>query len=287
MARLINSFRTILLFLLLLQLGGCGIISLGYNYSDVYLRYTINSYTAFSKEQKQEIHKDVDAYMQWHRKVMLPEYAAFLRDLQHKVESGAPLSADEVRAYRLRVRKLYVSTLQPTVMPAAHLLHGLDQAQVDELAASLDKENSKQRDKDLSGTAEEQLKSRTERTIEFIENQTGSLSDGQLAQLREANARLPYASGIYQHLKEDNQKHLIGLLNDHASGEDIANFLSLWLILPEKFRTPEEQETLQAFEQGSDAFIAEVYAMLTERQRNKLLKNITKYAESFDSLSRE
>jgi hypothetical protein len=287
MARLITALRSVAVFLLLLQLGGCGIVSLGYNYADVYLRYTINSYTTFSKEQKQEIHRDVDAFMHWHRKMMLPEYVAFLRDLQHKVESDAPLSAEEVRSYRLRVRKLYVSTLQPTIVPAAQLLNGMTVAQAEEMSASLDRENAKQREKDLAGSREEQIRLRTERTIDFIENLVGSLSDKQLEQLRAANASLPFASDIYQRLKEDNQKHLVELIRKHEGRDDIENFLSLWLIMPEKFRKAEEQDTLQAFEQGSDELIAQVYAMLTERQKGKLLKSITRYADSFDELSKE
>lgn len=281
------AIRYLLALLLLLQLGGCGIISLGYNYSDVYLRYTINSYTSFSKEQKQEIHRDVDEFLRWHRKVMLPEYVKFLRELQNKVASGSALSVEEVREYRLKVRRLYVSTLQPTVVPAAHLLNGMNEDQADEMAASLGKENAKQREKDLAGSREEQLSSRTERTVEFIENLVGSLNDNQLEQLRIANAKLPYASDIYQRLKEDNQKHLIELVKHHEGEDEIGNFLSLWLIMPEKFRKPEEQEALKAFEESSDGLIAQIYAMLTERQRNKLLKNITKYADTFDKLSKQ
>jgi hypothetical protein len=281
------KFRWLALLLLLGQLGGCGIISLGYNYSDVYLRYTINSYASFSKEQKAEIHQDVDEFMRWHRKVMLPEYVAFLRALQHKVESGTALSADEVKLYRLRVRNLYVSTLQPTVIPAADLLSGISEAQIREMAESFTRENNKQKDKELSGSEEDRVKLRSERTIDFIENLVGSLNDKQLEQLREANAKLPFATEIYLRLKEDNQKHLLEMLTDKEGKDEVANFLSLWLLMPEKFRKPEEQDQLQAFEQGSDGLIAEIYAMLTERQKNKLLKNITHYADTFQELAKQ
>lgn len=281
------KFRWLALLLLLGQLGGCGIISLGYNYSDVYLRYTINSYTSFNKEQKAEIHQDVDEFMRWHRKVMLPEYVSFLRALQHKVESGTALSADEVKLYRLRVRNLYISTLQPTVIPAAELLSKMNEAQIGEMAESLTRENNKQRDKELSGSQEDRVKQRTERTIDFIENLVGALTDNQLAQLRAANNSLPFATEIYLHLKEDNQKHLLGMLSEKDGKDEVANFLSLWLLMPEKFRRPEEQDMLQAFEQGSDELLAEIYAMLTERQKNKLLKNITHYADTFQDLSKQ
>jgi hypothetical protein len=271
--------------LLLLPLSGCGIISIGYNYSDVYLRYTINSYADFNTTQKDFIRKQVDDYMHWHRINMLPAYIAFLQELQHTVQSGMVLKKEDVSRYRQSLRTLYVKTLQPFVYPATNLLSGLEPRQIDELVQSLAKENNKQRDKDLSGNKEDQLRIRAEKIIDFIENQVGNLSEEQLQHIRDESRKLPFATSLYMQMREDNQAKLIELLRQNNNKEELTNYLSLWLLMPEKFRSPAEQAFLHEYELASDDFMAGVYNGLSERQKSNLLSNIEKYITNFQSLS--
>lgn len=273
--------------LLVLPLSGCGIISLGYNYGDVYLRYTINSYADFNSTQKEFIRQQVDLYMLWNRKAMLPEYVKFLQELQHKVQSGNDLKKEDVTAYRKEVRALYVTTLQPTVNPAARLLSEVEPQQIEQLVQSFARENNKQKEKELSGDRDEQLRKRAERTIDFIENLVGSFSDDQLDHIRDASRKLPFATALYLQMKKDNQARLIVLMKEKNNEEELANFLSLWLLMPEKFRNPEEQTLLHEFELASDELIVDIYNGLSERQKKNLLSNIDKYIENFQNLSRQ
>ncbi|HUX91054.1 MAG TPA: DUF6279 family lipoprotein [Gallionellaceae bacterium] len=271
--------------LLLLPLSGCGIISIGYNYADAYLRYSINSYASFNDEQKSTIKKEVNDFMLWHRANMLPEYVSFLQELRKTAQSGATLTKEDVARFRSEVRTLYIKTLQPTVRPAALLLSSVKPAQIEELASSFAKENNKQKDKELSGSLDEQMRKRSQRTIDFIENLVGGFSDKQLEKVRDMNRRLPFATGLYIRLREDNQARLIELLQSKMGAEDIAAFLSAWLVTPEAGRSPDEQSTLLAFENASDEITASVYAMLTDRQKKTLLKNIVKYIDTFQDLA--
>lgn len=271
--------------LLLLPLSGCGIISVGYNYADAYLRYSINSYTSFNDAQKVTIKKDVNDYMLWHRKQMLPEYVSFLHLLQKTAQSGAALKKQDVAGFRSEVRRLYIKTLQPTVRPAASLLSRVNGEQIEELAKSFAKENKKQKDKELTGSMDEQLRKRAERTIDFVENLVGGFSDRQLENIREMSHRLPFATGVYIQLREDNQARLIELLQDKKGEEEIAAFLTAWLITPEASRNPGEQNMMLAFENASDEMIVSVYGMLTARQKNTLLNNIVKYIDTFHDLA--
>ena len=272
------------LMLLLLPLSGCGIISLGYNYADAYLRYSINSYVSYNDQQKDTIHREVDAYMAWHRATMLPKYAAFLQEVQRTAQSGAPLSKDAVAHFRAEVRDLYVQTLQPTIKPAAKLLSTLNEAQIDELVKSFAKEINKQKAKELSGNAEEQLRKRTERSVDFLENLVGGFNDSQLEKIRVMNRNLPFATPLYIMQREDYQAHLLEVLKDKQGEAAIAGVLDAWLHTPEKFRNAADQSLVLAFEQGSDEMIANVYQLLTERQRKTLLKNIEKYINTFQDL---
>lgn len=274
-----------LVVLLLLPLSGCSIVSLGYNYADAYLRYSINSYATFDDRQKAIIKQEVDVFMRWHRREMLPQYVSFLRELQHLAQAGNTLKIEDVGRLRVAARKLYVKTLQPTVSPAASLLSGIDAAQIDELVHSFAKENSKQRDKVLAGNPDEQLRKRAERTIDFIESLVGGLTDEQLEKIREQSHRLPFATALYLRLREENQAGLVGILKENKGEEEIAALLSAWLTTPEFSRSPDEQELLMSFELATDEMIVSVYAMLNERQKKTLLINISKYIDSFTQLA--
>jgi len=277
--------KLIFVVALLLLLSGCGIISIGYNYADAYLRYSINSYTSFNDAQKETIKQEVNLFMLWHRNRMLPEYTRFLQAVQHTAQSGAALKKEDVARFRNEARALYVKTLQPAVRPAAKLLSGIDAAQIQELEKSFAKENKKQKDKELGGEQGERLRKRAERTVDFLENLVGGFNDKQLEQIREMSHKLPFATGIYIGQREHNQARLIELLNSHAEEGEIAAFLNSWLLTPEAITSPEERSTMHGFEIASDEMIVSVYQMLTDRQKKTLLKNIQKYIDTMQDLA--
>lgn len=269
------------------MLAGCAIISVGYNYADAYLRYSINSYTSFNDGQKDIIKKEVTVYMQWHRKNMLPEYVRFLQELQRTAQSDVALKKQDVARLRGEVRALYVKTLQPTVRPAASLLSGVDPEQIEELVKSFAKENKKQKDKELAGNPDEQLRRRAERTIDFLENLVGGFSDEQLDKIRGMSRSLPFATGIYIQLREDNQARLIELLKNNKGEAEIYTLLFSWLMTPEAHVSPDDRSIMLAFESASDDMLVSVYQLLTERQKKTLLKNILKYIDIFQELARK
>ena len=280
-----NKKLILVVALLLPLLSGCGIISLGYNYADAYLRYSINSYTSFNDAQKETIKQEVNLFMLWHRKKMLPEYSRFLQELQRTAQSGAALRKEDVGRFRSEVRALYVKTLQPAVRPAASLLGASDAAQIQELEKSFAKENKKQQDKELAGSKDEQLRKRAERTVDFLENLVGGFNDKQLEKIRDMSRNLPFATAIYIRQREANQARLIELLSNNRSEEEIAAFLNSWLLTPEAITSPDERDTMRNFEAASDEMIASVYQMLTDRQKKTLLKNIQKYIDTMQELA--
>ena len=280
-----KKIRLHVVLLLLLTLAGCSVVSIGYNYAEVYLRYSINSYAMFNAAQKERIKKEVDDFMLWHRKMMLPQYVSFLQELQGVVQAGHALNREDVSRLRVEVRKLYVKTLQPTVMPAASLLRGIESAQMEELVHAFASENDKQKDKELAGSLDEQLRKRAERTIDFVENMVGGLTDAQQEKIRELSHNLPFATDIYIRLREENQAGLVSMLKSNKSEGEIASFLSVWLNTPEANRSPEEQKILKSFESASEQMTISIYMMLSDRQRKTLLKNITKYIDTFQQLA--
>ncbi len=280
-----KKMRVFLLVLLLLQVSGCSTVSVGYNHADAYLRYSINSYATFNDAQKEIIKHEVDVFMLWHRKSMLPEYVDFLQQLARTAQSGEQLKKQDAARFRAEVHTLYVKTMQPTVRPAAKLLNRLDAGQIEELITSFDKENKKRRKKVLGGSPDEQLRKRAERTIDTLENLVGGFNDEQLAKIRGMSNSLPPATVIYLQTREDNQAQMIALLKNKKGEEEIAAFLALWLLAADSTRSSDARSILRTYEDATDEMIVSTYEILSERQRKTLLRNIVKYLDIFQELA--
>lgn len=273
--------------LLLFALSGCSIISVGYNHADTYLRYNINGYTSFNPAQKSQIENEVDAYMAWHRKQMLPEYIKFLEQTKLLTQSANTLKREDITRLRVLVKSLFGSTVQPAIAPTARLLNGLNAAQIGELNNSFAEKNAKQRKTDLAGNFEERLRKRAEKTVDYFEDFTGHFSDKQLTNIRGMSYSLPYAAELYLNFREQQQARLIQLLKNQATEAEITDFLLAWLTTPEINRNTQDQQTVLAFENAADQMIVDIYSILTPQQKITLQQNIDKYLIIFKALAKK
>lgn len=268
----------------LLFCSGCSTVRLSYNHADWYLRYKINGYTSFNA---QEIHREVDIYMRWHRKNALPEYIAFLQDIYGAVQQNGQLKTEEVTRLRGEYNKLYRKTIAPTIRPAAHLLSALNSRQIEELGKNFTKKNQKQKDETLYGSEQKNLVMRAERNIDFVEKLVGRLSGNQKEKIRGISQRTPFVVKYYIEHREHNQAGLIALLKSKAGEEKIAAFLWSWANTPEATRTPQQQQAIQSYESAMDEMTARIYELLTDRQKTHLRMEILSYIEDFQHLSTE
>lgn len=281
--------KTLLAFTALLMAllsSSCSLVSLGYNNANWYLSYKISGYTSFDTSQKERIRQEVDNFMAWHRSAMLPEYAAFLRKIDLLLQTGM-VRKEDVAALRNELRTLVKKTMEPTIAPTAHILHRLDHGQIHELAQHLRADNKKRSEELLSGTHEDRLDKRAERTIDIFEDFAGNLSSAQEEKVTRMSRQLPFATAIFLQNRQANQTHITGLLSQKAGQDKIASFLRLWLLTPEKTRMPDEQRIIEDFETGSDQMIAGSYALLTIRQKERLRESVLDYITEIEALHRQ
>lgn len=282
------KMKTPLLIILAIALffcGGCSKVTIGYNNADWILRYKINDYTSFNAQQKEEIHREVDKYMRWHRKNALPEYTLFFQGLHDAVQQDKQVHAEDVTRIKSESYRLYRKTMGPFILPAARLLNTLDSRQIEELGKSLAEMNREQREESLNGSEQARLEKRAERTLDFVEDLVGNLSSEQESMIREMSLQLPFATGYFIEHREASQAGLIALLNDKAGEDRIAAYFWQWLNAPETTRTPQQQQVIQSYERATDEMTARIYGLLTDRQKNHLRKKIMSFVEDFQSLS--
>lgn len=275
----------IILTIALLFCSGCSKVTIGYNNADWILRYKINDLTSFNSQQREEIHREVDNYMRWHRKNALPEYTLFFQGLYDAVQQDKQVQTEDITRIKGDSYKLYRKTVAPFILPAARLLNTLDSKQIEELGKSLAEMNREQKEESLTGSDQAILEKRAERTLDFVEGLVGNLSSEQEDKIREMSLQLPLATGYFIEHREASQAGLIALLNDKAGEDKIAAFLWLWLNTPEATRTQQQQQVIQSYERATDEMTARIYGLLTDRQKNRLRKKIMSFIEDFQSLS--
>ena len=274
---------SLIILVLTLLCGGCSTARFGYDHADWLLRYWINGYTSFNAGQKEKIRLEVEDYMSWHRKHALPQYTAFLQDLNTSVISDE-LTADDVMRLRAENTRLYKLTVAPMIRPAAHLLSTLDNGQIDELGDTFSKRNGKQRKKVLQDSEQEMLDTRAERHVKFLERLVGDLSTEQEEKITRMSLRIPLATKYYIEQREAKHASLISMLNSQAGENKISALFQQWLDAPELSRSPQQQQAIAAYESAMNEMTVQIFELLTTRQKNHLSEKIESYIEDFQQL---
>jgi len=272
-----------LMFALLLGLGGCSMLTFGYNHGDWLLRYWIHDYTAFNKEQKKEIEREVDDYMRWHRQHALPEYIAFLQGLNKLVMRDRGVTADDVARERTEVWRLYRLTMAPMIPPAARILRTLDSAQIAKLANRLAEKNNEYREENLGDNEQEMLEKRAERYIDIAEDMVGRLDAEQQKQMRQMSMGVPPSTAYFDQ-RETKQAALVALLNAKGSEAEIAALFKLWTDTPEASRSAQHQLAIEAYDNAMNVMIARIHGMLKPHQKRHLSEKLNIYIDDFERL---
>lgn len=277
----------IVLALVLLLGTGCNRITFGYDHADWLLRHWINDYTSFDTEQKEEISADIGDYMRWHRKNALPEYIAFLQDLEVLANRDSALTRADVIHIRSEISRLYKFTATPFIVPSAHVLSTLNSPQIEELRKTLSKQNHEQREEMLSDNRQEELSKRADGYIHFVEGLVGHLSTEQEDNIRRMSTRIPYVTRHYIEHREAMQVKLILLLRNHAGEDKIAALFSQWINSGPAPATPQERQIFEDYDNAMNEMIAGISEMLTPPQKAQLRKTIADHIEDFQHLHNE
>lgn len=276
---LICAFAIFCLFL-----SGCNKLRLGYEYADWLVIYSVEDNFDLDKPQRTSFKQDVEEYFRWHRKAMLPRYADLL--LRAADSLGRGLKPAGIDSGYEEFKRLRRETMEPTLDRSVRLLVSLTPAQVESWHAKQRKKNLKLR-KDFSGTLEERLERRYEKTVDELEDWTGRLTKAQKKQIRELSRSLPWNGHHWLDYRERMQDSLAALLLAKAPREDIRRLLEDYFIHPERLRTPEYQADFEKSEEGIRRMIVRIHALLTPSQRNHFRGLAENLARDFQKMSRQ
>lgn len=172
----------LLSLLLALALAACNSFSLFYQNLDRYVAWRVERYVNLRPEQQRQLQQEFARLWQWHRQHLLPVYARELRQVAGALQ--APLPAEEITAYLQRAQQHWEMLARQALPATCSLLRSLDQRQVDELLARLDRDNLRYFRRHVAPESDERRLALAGRQQASIERWLGPLSDPQEALLR-------------------------------------------------------------------------------------------------------
>jgi hypothetical protein len=273
--------RGFVAFLALLLLSGCSVTRIAYNNADLFLRWQANNYLDFEGERAEDLDRGIAAFLAWHRKTALPQYARLAEEAAARVGRGIrqedlDWSYDAVRA---QVRE----SLGAAAGEAAGLLDQVSAEQISRLEKRLAESNRDFAKEHIHGTMEERHKRRVKRNVERLEEWFGPLSDAQVERVRRYSERAPFSAELRDRDRRRRQAEFVAMLRAREARRRLAGWAQDW----ETGREP-------AYVELSNATRAEYYRLLLDldrtlaaEQREHVAQRLKRFGALFESMSRQ
>jgi uncharacterized protein DUF6279 len=270
--------------LCLAVLAGCTMMRLGYAHLDTFAVSMADDYFELDQSQKHEFNTRFDRLHEWHRREQLPEYAAFLKEANTRLQKN--VTREDVAWMLDGLDERYRAIVRRGFDDAVALLVTVTPPQLEVLQRRWERDNAKFiREHRLNRSPEEQRSERAKRTIKQIEEWTGDLSEEQEQRLAAISNKPPSIERSRQEERLRRQREFLKLMELRGNREAFAKQLRHWLLNWEDGRTPEQAKLFkEAREKRIEIYVAAAN-MLTPAQRTQLASRVQGYIGDFTRLA--
>jgi len=265
-------------------ISGCSRFKILYSLGSEAIQREAEYYLDLSEEEEAALSRSVDNLVSWHRRKMLPRYAAFLKEAAVRLDEGQ-LGSTAVEAMIVRMRRLLKETIggaSPTV--AGVLVSHTAPWKVAHLQDRIDERLSKRRSEDEIERAE-WVEERTERAVERFERLCGGLSPAQEAIVRHYFEGKADSRQRWQEMREKRQRAFVNFLAERPDRQSIDGFLPRILFHSEEIVGPEYKALADAWWTRFTGWLVEIEASLSPAQRAHFAKTLRDYANDMIDLA--
>jgi len=273
--------KCIFIGLALAFLSGCSVTRLAYNNADVFLRWQANHYLDFEGEQSDELDRNLAAFLGWHRKAALPQYARLADEAAARMMRGIrqedlDWSYDAVRA---QVRE----SLGAAAGEAAGLLDQIKPEQISHLEKRLAESNRDFAKEHLHGTMEERHKRRVKRNVDRLEEWFGSLSDAQVERVRLYSERAPFSADLRERDRKRRQAEFLAMLRAREAKRRLVPWAQGW----EEGREPAYVAAANATRAEYCQLLLDLDLTLAAEQREHVAQRLKRFGALFEAMSKQ
>ena len=259
--------KKILIFMgLLIGLSNCSFPELGYRYADWLIKKRILKVVKFYSADQKKLEQELDAYMLWHQKTMLPRYVSLL-EVSATDFSGKVLRKEQVTATLHQVRNLYYETILPLAVRVTPLLAGLNSRQVERSKVLLTRKIEGKKEK-VNWPRERLVEWTQKKWRDNLQDWLGSVTTQQEELLSRHKEELIYPPKVGYAYAVKHVQDFISLLEENPLRDQRLALLKAY------FEGRQEIDEHRQWRPKVAAFIAELFSLLTPEQKTHLLKKV-------------
>ena len=210
--RIFSWFAAFTTCVVLVTLGGCNAMKLGYQQGDRLAYWWVDRYVDVSDAQEPPTREAIHRFFSWHRSQQLPEIATVLTRV--KGEVAQPVNAEMVHRVQQDTQRLGRQAFENAIPDLADLLLTLTPEQITRMQAKFDESNAKYRKEFLRGNEAARTDARFDKVMDYAKLIYGRFSTEQEKTIKEAMG--PYMQGAEARYQQrlQRQKEWLGLARE-------------------------------------------------------------------------
>ena len=276
--------KLMLTLVITLGLAACSSFKIMYDFADDYIKQEAKFFLKFDEQGEQHLNEQVDKMMEWHNTIMLPRYAAYLRQLANQLDHG--LYGATAISKRMKDGRILLQNTVAGVAPyvARILVRQTNIENTEHLRLKII-ERSKEQKENLARPIEKRTEDRVERVTKNLTRFMGDLNEIQ------NNLVNRYAKSTINDAKRrlDNrnlrQSALLTFLERKPNEVEIDLFIRQMVLRSHEIVDPDYKVFSEEWIDRFTIFLANIFAASTNDQRLATSEKLKSYAQDLSEIS--
>ncbi|MGB3209597.1 MAG: DUF6279 family lipoprotein [Desulforhopalus sp.] len=244
----------------------------------------VEDYLPMTGEQEASLRGDIEKFLYWHCRNELVRYVKFFRQTALHFEETAVVDGAFFERKTGQLEQFYRDLVQRIGPELTELLRSTDDKQVETLFLNLEKENRDLVEKHVGRTPEKRNERRQDRMKKLLRKWIGDVNEQQAAVVAVWSKDLDGSFDIWIANRRHVQKLFHRLIVEKRFSNEFTGMLTHMLINTDEYYTADYRAMSLQRRQGSYALLAKIVSGLTEKQRMRLVANLSKMADDLDTL---
>ena len=276
--------KLMLTLVITVGLAACSSFKIMYDFADDYIKQEAKFFLKFDEQGEQHLNDQVDKMMEWHNAIMLPRYAAYLRQLANQLDHG--LYGATAITKGMKDGQILLQNTVAGVAPyvARILVRQTIIENIEHLRLKLIERSKEQKEK-LARPIEKQTEDRTERLTKNVGRFMGDLNEIQ------NNLINRYAKSTINDAKRrlDNrnlrQSALLTFLAGKPKEMEIDAFINQIVLRAHEIVDPDYKGYSEKRIARFTTLLVNIFAASTNDQRQATSEKLRSYAQDFSEIS--
>lgn len=273
----------VLLLLGVLLLASCS-AKTGYRFLDWLVLWSVDDYIDFNPTQKADFEQRLQTILGWHQQTQLGRYSTYLTQLKQDVDQ--PITAELLQQRSRDASLLWTDTVLEIVPDISLTLAQLDDRQVTDMLASLDKKTQKLT-KEYTQTSAEKLDKKRRKGVEkTLKRFIGKLTEEQKQLVQDWNLSVVDSRTNWLQNRRRWAEHFdaaMELRNTPAFEQQIEQLFAY----PDAFWDEEYHQLINTNTSHAFELAIKMRDSLSDKQRIRLNAELDKWIVTFDKLAAE